>query len=53
MPRKAIIVLALVEESERKDKKELEGEILTELSRIPHVIPWMERVLKVEVVDYH
>lgn len=51
MPRKAIIVVALVKESEGKKKNELEGEILAELSRSSHVIPWMERVLKVEVVD--
>lgn len=53
MPRRAIIVVTLVEESERKDKNELEEEILAELSKIPHVIPWMEKVLRVEVVDHH
>lgn len=53
LPKRAIIVVTLVKESEKKDKNELEEEILAELSKIPHVIPWMERVLRVEVVDQH
>jgi hypothetical protein len=51
LTKKAIIVIALVDESEEKENKELEREILAELSRVPSVIPWMKRVLKVEVVE--
>ena len=51
MAKKAIIVVALVEESEEKGKAELEREIFAELSKVPYAIPWMKRVLKVEVVE--
>jgi hypothetical protein len=51
LAKKAIIVVALVEESEEKRNVELEREILEELSKAPHVIPWMKKVLKVEVVE--
>jgi len=51
LAKKAIIVVALVEESEEKENVELEREILEELSKAPHVIPWMKKVLKVEVVE--
>ena len=51
MAKKAIIVVALVDESEEKENGELEREILAELSRVPSVIPWMKKVLKVEVVE--
>ena len=49
--KKAIIVVALVEKSKEKGNAELEREIFVELSRVPHVIPWMKKVLKVEVVE--
>lgn len=51
MAKKAIIIVGLVEESEEKRNVELEREILEELSKAPHVIPWMKKVLKVEVVE--
>jgi hypothetical protein len=51
LAKKAIIVVALVKESEEKRNVELEREILEELSKAPHVIPWMKKVLKVEVVE--
>jgi hypothetical protein len=51
LAKKAIIVVALVDESEEKENGELEREILAELSRVPSVIPWMKKVLKVEVVE--
>jgi hypothetical protein len=51
LAKKAIILIALVKESEEKENEELEREILAELSRLPYVIPWMKNVLKVEVVE--
>jgi hypothetical protein len=51
LAKKAIIIVALVEESEEKENEELEREILAELSKVPHVIPWMKKVLKVEVAE--
>lgn len=51
MSKKAIIIIALVDESGEKSNRELEREILMKLSKVPHVIPWMRQVLKVEVID--
>jgi hypothetical protein len=51
MPKKAIILISLVNESREKGNRELEMEILNELSKYPSRIPWMKRVLKVEVVE--
>ncbi len=51
MAKKAIIIVALVEKSKEKGNAELEREIFVELSKVPHVIPWMKKVLKVEVVE--
>jgi hypothetical protein len=51
LAKKAIIVIALVNESEEKKNEELEREILAELPTAPSVIPWMKTVLKVEVVE--
>jgi len=51
MPKKAVIVIVLVDESREKSNRELEKEILMELSKVPHVIPWMRQVLKVEVIE--
>jgi len=53
LTKKAIIVIALVNESKVKENAELEREILAELSKAPLVIPWMKRLLKVEVVEDH
>jgi hypothetical protein len=51
LAKKAMIVIELVKESEEIGNKELEREILAGLSRFPHVIPWMKKILKVEVVE--
>lgn len=51
MPKKAVIVVCLVEESEEKTNDELEKEISRELSRAPPVIPWMKHLDKVEIVE--
>jgi hypothetical protein len=49
MPKKAIIIITLVDESGRKSNRELEREIFDELSKYPAKIPWMKNVVKVEV----
>jgi hypothetical protein len=49
--KKAIIVIRLVDESGEKSNSELESEIFDELSKAPPRIPWMKKVLKVEVVE--
>lgn len=49
--KKAIIAVALVDESKEKNNAELEKEILNELSKDPSVIPWMKKVLKVKVFE--
>jgi len=49
--KKAIILVELVKESEEKGNAELEREIFVGLSKVPHVIPWMKKVVKVEVVE--
>ena len=51
MAKKAIIVIALVEESKDKSNKELEDEIFKELSTPPPKIPWMKNVEKVTVIE--
>jgi len=52
MPRKAVVVISLVDESENKGKEHIEKEILEELSKgFPPLIPWMKNVEKVEVVE--
>jgi hypothetical protein len=51
LAKKAIIVVALVEESEEKENEELEREIFEELSKAPHAIPWMKQMKNVEVVE--
>lgn len=51
MPKKAIIIIALVDESREKRDRELEREIFDELSRYPAKIPWMARVLRVKVEE--
>lgn len=51
MPKKAVIILTLVDESREKSNDELEKEIFDELSRAPGKIPWMKQVKKVEIVE--
>ena len=51
MVKKAIIVITLVKESEKKTNKELEDEIFDELSKSPPKIPWMKSVEKVTVIE--
>jgi len=47
--KKMIAVCSLLEECEEKDSKELETEILSELSSF--WIPWVKRVDSVKVVE--
>jgi len=49
MPKKAIIVIFLVEESYEKSNKEIEKEIFDELSKGLPKIPWCKKVEKVTV----
>jgi len=51
MPKKATIVISLVEESVKKANAEIEKEILKELSKAPPSIPWMKKVEKVTVTE--
>jgi len=49
--KKAIIVINLVEESVEKTNEEIEKEILQELADDMPIIPWLESVEKVTVVE--
>jgi ribosome-binding ATPase YchF (GTP1/OBG family) len=49
--KKVIIVINLVEESVEKANEEIEKEIFQELSTDLPVIPWLERVEKVTVIE--
>ena len=51
MPKKAVVVVTLVDESREKSNDELEKEIFDELSKAPAKIPWMKQVEKVEVTE--
>jgi len=51
MPKKAVVVVTLVDESLEKSNDELEKEIFDELSKAPAKIPWMKQVEKVEVTE--
>ena len=51
MPKKAIIVISLVEESYEKANKEIEKEILKELSKGLPKIPWCKKIEKVTVTE--
>jgi len=51
MDKKAIIEISLVEESAEKSSKEIEREIMEELSKYPSLIPWMKQVEKVTVTE--
>jgi len=49
MVRKAVIVISLVEESIEKPNREIEKEIMSELSKGPARIPWLKKVERVTV----
>jgi len=49
--QESLIVVSLVEESAEKTNKEIEKEILEELSKHPPVIPWLKKVEKVTVTE--
>jgi len=49
MPKKAVIIISLVEESAEKANEEIEKEIFEELSKSLPKIPWFKRVQKVTV----
>jgi len=49
--KKVIIVINLVEESIEKANEEIEKEILQELTDDMPVIPWLESVEKVTVIE--
>jgi len=49
--KKAIIEVALVEESSEKTNKEIKKEISKELSRNLHVIPWATKIVKITVKE--
>lgn len=51
MGKKAIIVISLVEESTKKPNREIEKEIMNELSREPARIPWLKNVDRVTVSE--
>ncbi len=49
--KKVIIVISLVEESVEKTNEEIEKEILQELADDMPIIPWLESVEKVTVIE--
>ena len=49
MPKKAVIVISLIDESLEKPNKDIEKEIFEELSKPPPTIPWMKAVVTVKV----
>lgn len=49
--KKVVITIHLVEESVEKTNEEIEKEILQELTDDMPIIPWLERVEKVTVVE--
>lgn len=49
--QESLIVVSLVEESAEKTNKEIEKEILEELSKHPPVIPWLKKVERVTVTE--
>jgi len=51
MSRKAIVVVSLVDESEKEKCEMIEKEIFEELSKGFTVIPWMKKVEKVKVAE--
>jgi hypothetical protein len=51
MGKKAVVVIHLVEESEEKPNREIEKEILGELSTGEPKIPWFKSVERVTVKE--
>ena len=51
LPKKAIIELALAEESANQANQEIINEIFTDLSEGEIIIPWCKQVIKVVVLD--
>ena len=51
MTKKVVIVISLVEESIEKSNKEIEKDILEELSEDLPRIPWFKSVERVTVTD--
>jgi len=49
--KKAIIEVSLLEESAEKSNREIEKEIMRELSKEPARIPWLKKVEKVTVSE--
>jgi len=49
--KKAVIAISLVEESAEKSNREIEEEIMTELSTEPAKIPWLKKVESVKVSE--
>src|SRR3989304_1492426 len=49
MAKKAVIVISLIEESERIANENIEKEILNEFSEDPTQVPWMKGIEKVTV----
>lgn len=49
--KKVVIVINLVEESLEKANEEIEKEILEELTDDMPIIPWLERVERVTVIE--
>lgn len=51
MAKKAKIFLSLVKESNEMSNDEIATEIFEELLKFPQVLPWVEKVLIVNVTD--
>jgi len=51
MVKKAVIVITLVEESALTRNKQIEQDIINELSNEPAKIPWLKTIEKVTVVE--
>jgi len=51
MSKKAVIVISLVEESAEKSNRDIEKEIMMELTREPSRIPWLKKAEKVTVTE--
>ena len=51
MTKKVVIVISLVEESIQKSNKEIEKDVLEELSKDVPRIPWFKKVERVTVMN--
>ncbi len=49
--KKVVIIINLVEESIETTNEEIEKQILNELSDDMPIIPWLERIEKVTVIE--